>query len=85
MKQLIQKTVTMLLITCILFSTFSFTAFASNDAKYRAILERINNEYGTNLGYCPVDSSKISISEYESATRKIAAEQKMLILSVGQT
>ena len=49
-----------------------------NDTEYRMILESINKEYGTEIGYYPVDIEKISLTEYEEIARELAISQSEL-------
>ena len=74
-----KKIVTLVMAFMLLFS-FSATAMAAstNDAEYKQVLNEINEEYGLNLGYSPVDTSVISLSKYEETVRSVAIQQKEL-------
>ncbi len=54
-------------------------SFASDSTQqYRNALIKINHEYGTNIEFGSVDTTKVSLSDYETTAREIAAEQKAL-------
>lgn len=54
----------------------------TDDSEYRLLLDNINKQYGTDIGYYPIDPSKISLAEYEDAARKIAESQRDLELMI---
>jgi hypothetical protein len=59
----------------------SIPAFAKTKevSSYEKILNSVNKEFNLDLGYIPVDESKVSIEEYEETTRKIATQQRELL------
>lgn len=48
-------------------------------SEYEQVLNSINKEFNLELGYIPVDESKISVEEYEKNTREFAKEQRELL------
>lgn len=59
-------------------NTVALAAESTAYDPYQALLVEINEEYGLQLGYVPVDSGKVSLEEYERTARSIAASQKEL-------
>lgn len=55
------------------------TYAADTHTSYEMILNEINEEYGLELGYVPVDKSKISLEEYREKTTEFAIQQKELL------
>lgn len=49
-----------------------------DDSAYKIVLEKINEEYGTHIGYITVDPNEINLIEYESEARKVAEEQVIM-------
>lgn len=45
---------------------------------YQTVLMSINEEYGLQLGYEPVNPEKTSLEEYEKMARSLAISQKEL-------
>ena len=63
----------------IVFSSVSFNALASSpENMYKEVLEEINDTYGLDLEYCPVDTSKVSIEEYRNVVEQVAIQQRDL-------
>ncbi len=46
---------------------------------YEAILNVVNEEYGLNLGYVPVNEEKVTLEQYENKAREVAVEQRKLL------
>lgn len=59
----------------------STKVFATNDkiSEYEKKLNSINKEFNLNLGYVPVDESKVSLEEYERVVRQVAKQQRELL------
>lgn len=77
MKKILTLALTLVMALTISFSYQStVSAACPNDDAYRAILDSINEEYDLELGYCSVDPTVVSLSEYEETVRAVAVEQK---------
>lgn len=74
-----KKLISFIMASIFLFS-FSMTTMAagSSDDAYKNILNEINEEYGLDIGYSPVDASAISLDTYEHTVRSVAIQQKEL-------
>lgn len=79
MKKYLKKAVSLLLVTALCMG-LSMNVFAAETASpYEAILNEVNAEYGLDLGYIPVDETKVTLEQYEQTTREFAAEQRELL------
>ena len=75
----IRKIMSTILMIVLCFSFNGNVLAADVDAPYEAILNEINKQYNLELGYVPVDTSKISLEEYEEKTIEFASQQRELL------
>lgn len=70
-----------LCLVLVLITGFSGTSvFAASDiSPYERTLNSLNQEFDLNLGYIPVDESKVSLEKYEKTARELAIQQRALI------
>lgn len=72
-----KKIISIISILAIFLATSTTTlAKTPDDAAYREIMQKINEEYNLDLGYVEVDSDVISLGEYEAELRSLAIQQK---------
>lgn len=79
MKRYIKEIVSLLLVMTLCMGINVNTLAAETVSPYEAILQEVNEEYGLELGYVPVDESKVTLEQYENKTREFAAEQRELL------
>ena len=78
MRKLLSLVLTVVLLTGFSGATVSATT-TQRVSPYEEILLSINEEYNLDIGYMPVDESRVSIDEYEKLTRELAKEQRELL------
>ena len=79
MKKYLKKAVSLLLAMALSMGLSANVFAAETVSPYEAILNEVNAEYGLDLGYVPVDESKVTLEQYEEKTREFAAEQRELL------
>lgn len=74
------KKIISLVLSMVFFISINCTAFAADSPEipYQNILYNINRNYGLNLEYESVDTSKVSLEEYEQFVTSVAIQQKKL-------
>lgn len=79
MRKNVKKFLSLLLITVLCFGGSMNVFAADTDVQYEEIFNQINDEYDLDLGYEPVDTEKVTLSEYEEFIREFAAQQRELL------
>ena len=74
-----KKLISVVCLICSLFCISLSSAFAAEKDCYEQVLNKVNEAYGTNLGYVKVNESEISLEDYTNLAKKIAADQRRLL------
>lgn len=79
MRKNVKKFLSLMLVTVLCLGGSMNVFAADTDVQYEAIFNQINDEYNLDLGYEPVDTEKVTLSEYEEFIREFAAQQRELL------
>lgn len=75
------RKITSLILSLILTIGIGTNVLASTGdvSSYEKILNSINNEFGLELGYAPVNEKEVTIEEYEIFIRQLATQQREIL------
>lgn len=79
MKKTLGLILTLILISGLIIPTGVSAKALNQVSEYEMVFNSINSEFNLELGYVPVDETKITVKEYEETTRKVAKEEKELL------